>query len=126
MKNDKNQAKTGIREEDLETLVHQVLRKDGKVFPVTEDDIRNLEAEVDPNEVEPIDTSRLLARVRGETTEQESEQVVHLFSQVPSEVREDMLAMAARNGGQITEEMRRQMEEDRINAEKRLEDQKGQ
>jgi hypothetical protein len=126
MKNDKNQAKAGIREEDLEALVHQVLRKDGKVFPVTEEDIRNLEAEVDPNEVKPIDPARLLARVRGEATEEESDQVVPLFGQVPNQVREDMLAMAARNGGQITEEMRRQMEEDRANAEKRLEDQKGQ
>jgi hypothetical protein len=126
MKNDKNQAKACIREEDLEALVHQVLRKDGKVFPVTEEDIRNLEAEVDPNEVKPIDPARLLARVRGEATEEESDQVVPLFGQVPNQVREDMLAMAARNGGQITEEMLRQMEEDRANAEKRLEDQKGQ
>ena len=126
MKNDKNQAKAGIREEDLEALVHQVLRRDGKVFPVSEEDIRNLEAEVDPNEVKPIDAARLLARVRGEATEKESDQVVPLFGEVPNQVREDMLAMAARNGGQITEEMRRQMEEDRANAEKRIEDQKGQ
>jgi hypothetical protein len=125
MKKDKNQAESGVRDEDLETLVHQVLREDGKVFPVTEEDISNLEAEVDPNEVKPIDPARLLARVRGETSKEEHDQVVPLFGQVPNQVQEDMLAMAARNGGQITEDMRRQMEEDRANAEKQAEDQKG-
>src|SRR6266478_3955424 len=113
MKNDKNQAKTGVRDEDLETLLHQVLREDGKIFPASEKDISNLEAEVDPNEVKPIDPARLLARVRGEKMGEDAEKVTPLFGDVPKQVQEDMLAMAARNGGQITEEVRRQMEEDR-------------
>src|SRR5579859_1865731 len=118
MKNDKNQAKTGAREENLEALLHQVLREDGKVFPTSDKDISNLEAEVDPDEVKSIDPARLLARVRGEKTEEESDKVVPLFGEVPNQVQEDMQAMAARNGGQITDEVRRQMEEDRANAEK--------
>lgn len=126
MKNDKNQAKTGDRDENLEALLHQVLREDGKVFPASEQDISNIEAEVDPDEVKPIDPARLLARVRGEATEEDSEKVVPLFGDVPSQVQDDMLAMAARNGGQITEDMRRQMEEDRANAEKQLEGPKNQ
>lgn len=120
MKNDENQAKASVRDEDLETLLHQVLREDGKVFPTTEKDISNLEADVDPDEVKPIDPARLLARVRGEKAGDDSEKVVPLFGAVPNQVQEDMLAMAARNGGQITEEMRRQMEQDRANAEKQL------
>jgi len=118
MKNDKNQAKVGVRDEDLEALVHQVLRADGKVFPASEKDISNLEAEIDIEEVKPIDPARLLARIRGEKTEEICDKVVPLFGEVPNQVQEDMVAMAARNGGQITEEMRRQMEEDRANAEK--------
>ncbi len=121
MKNDKNQAKTGAREENLEALLHQVLREDGKVFPASEQDITKPETEMDTDEVTPIDPARLLARVRGEATEDDSEKVVPLFGDVPSQVRDDMLAMAARNGGQITDEMRRQMEADRANAEKQLE-----
>lgn len=126
MKNDKNQAKTGAREENLEALLHQVLREDGKVFPASEQDITNLEAEIDPDDVKPIDSTRLLARVRGEATEENSEKAVPLFGDVPSLVQEDMLAMAARNGGQITEDTRRQMEADRANAEKQLEGPKNQ
>jgi hypothetical protein len=124
MKNDKNQAKAGVRDEDLEALVHQVLRADGKVFPASEKDISNLEAEIDIEEVKPIDPARLLARIRGEKTEESSDKVVPLFGEVPNQVQEDMLAMAARNGGQITEEVRKQMEQDRINAEKRFDDSK--
>lgn len=119
MKNDKNQAKSGVRDEDLEALLHQVLREDGKVFPASEKDLSNLEAEIDSDEVKPIDPARLLARVRGEEAGEESSKVVPLFGEVPSQVREDMLAMAARNGGQITEEVRRQMEQDRADAEKK-------
>lgn len=126
MKNDKNQAKAGVREEDLEALVHRVLREDGKIFPASEKDIINLESEIDIEEVKPIDPARLLARIRGEKTEEISDKVVPLFGEVPNQVQEDMLAMAARNGGQITEEMRRQMEEDRANAEKQHDDQKNQ
>lgn len=122
MKNRENQAKTGVREEDLESLLHQVLREDGKVFPTTEQDIEHLEAEVDQDEVTPIDPARLLARVKGEK-EQAGEKVVPLFGDVPKQIQEDMLAMAARNGGQISEDTRRQMDEDRENAEKRLDDQ---
>lgn len=126
MKNDKNQAKAGVRDEDLEALVHQVLRADGKVFPASEKDITNLEAEIDTDEVKPIDPARLLARVRGEKAEESSDKVVPLFGEVPNQVQEDMLAMAARNGGQITEEVRRQMEQDRANAEKPHDGQKHQ
>lgn len=126
MKNDKNQAKTGAREENLEALLHQVLREDGKVFPASEQDITNLETEMDTDEVTPIDPARLLARIRGEATEEDSVKVIPLFGDVPSQVRDDMLAMAARNGGQITEEMRCQMEADRANAEKQLKSPKNQ
>jgi hypothetical protein len=58
-----NQAKRGTTGEELESLLHQVLREDGKIFPVSEEDIRNLEAEIDPSEVENIDPARLLARI---------------------------------------------------------------
>lgn len=126
MKKDKNQAETGIRGEELEALLHQVLREDGKVFPTSEKDIRDLEAEVDPDEVKPVDPARLLARVRGEEATEDSEKVVPLYGDVPSQVQDDMLAMAARNGGQITDEVRRQMEEDRANAEKKIDGSKNQ
>ncbi len=119
MKKDKNQAETGVRAEDLEALLHQVLREDGKIFPTTEKDISNIEADIDVDEVTPIDPARLLARVRGEEKEVATEKVVPLFGEVPRQVKEDMLARAARNGGQVSEEVRRQMEEDRANAEKR-------
>ncbi len=126
MKNDKNQAKAGVREEDLEALVHQVLREDGRVFPASEKDISNLESEIDIEEVKPIDPARLLARIRGEKTDESSDKAVPLFGNVPTQVQEDMVAMAAHNGGQITEEARRQMEEDRANAEKQQDGQKNQ
>lgn len=118
-----NPAKKGITGEELESLLHQVLREDGKVFPVSEEDIRNLEAEIDPNEVQSIDPARLLARARNQKTE-ESSKVVSLFGKTSPEVESDLLAMAARNGGQITDEVRKQMEKDRANAEKGLTDEK--
>lgn len=124
MKNgNKNQKKADIPREDLESLLHQVLREDGAVFPTSEEDIRNLEADLSGEEIEVIDPSRLLARVRGEETKAK-EKIVPLFGDVSKEVNEDLQAMAARNGGQLTEDIRRQMEEDRANAEKRLNDQK--
>jgi hypothetical protein len=125
MKNGEDQAKRAIREEDLEGLLHRVLREDGKIFPTSEQDIRNLEDAIDVDDVKPIDPARLLARVKGEPRG-ESEKVIPLFGGVPSQVEEDMLAMAARNGGQVSENARRQMEEDRANAEKRIEDQENQ
>ena len=118
-----NQAKPGVTSEALESLLHQVLREDGKVFPVSEEDIRNLESEIDPNEVETIDPARLLARVRREKPE-ESGKVVPLFGKTSSEVEDELQAMAARNGGQITDEIRKQMEQDRANAEKGLDQEK--
>ena len=118
-----NQAKPGVTSEALESLLHQVLREDGKVFPVSEEDIRNLESEIDPHEVETIDPARLLARVRREKPE-ESGKVVPLFGKTSSEVEDELQAMAARNGGQITDEVRKQMEQDRANAEKGLDQEK--
>ncbi len=117
-----NQAKRGITGEELESLLHQVLREDGKVFPVSEEDIRNLEAEIDPSEVENIDPARLLARIRNKKTEKFSKpKVVALFGEASASVFEnELLAMAARNGGQITDEIQKQMEQDRANAEKKL------
>ena len=118
-----NPAKKGVTSEALESLLHQVLREDGKVFPVSEEDIRNLEAEIDPNEVESIDPARLLARVRSEKPE-EGSKVVPLFGKTSAEVEDELQAMAARNGGQITDEVRKQMEQDRANAEKSLDHEK--
>jgi inorganic pyrophosphatase/exopolyphosphatase len=118
-----NPAKNGITSEELESLLHQVLREDGKVFPVSEEDIRNLEVEIDPNEVQNIDPARLLARVRNQKSEERSK-VVSLFGKTSPEVENDLIAMAARNGGQITDEVRKQMEKDRANAEKGLTDEK--
>jgi len=125
MKKIENQAKAGAREESLEALLHQVLREDGKVFPTTEEDVRNLEAEIDEDEVEPIDPARLLARVRGERAKGETK-IVPLFGKVCKQVEDEMLAMAARNGGELTEDVRRQMAQDRNEAEKRLDEQPNQ
>ena len=122
MKNAENQAKTGIRDEDLEAILHQVLREDGKVFPASEQDIRNIEAEVDQDNVESIDPARLLARVRGEDGNADKK-VVPLVAEVPKQIEDDMLAMAARNGGEMTDDIRRQMDVDGENAQKRLDEQ---
>lgn len=118
-----NQAKTGITGEALESLLHQVLREDGEVFPVSEEDISNLEAELDPNQFEAIDPERLLARVRGEQTEK-PKKLVPLFGKPCAELEGELHAMAARNGGQISDEVRKQMEQDRANAEKGTDPQK--
>ena len=122
MKNAENQAKTGIRDEDLEAILHQVLREDGKVFPASEQDIRNIEAEVDQDNVESIDPARLLARVRGEDGNADKK-VVPLVAEVPKQIEDDMLAMAARNGGEMTDDIRRQMDVDREKAQKSLDEQ---
>ena len=115
--NSENQAKCSDTSKALESLLHQVLREDAKVFPVSEEDIRNLEAEIDPTEFKRIDPSRLLARIRREKP-QESGKVIPLHGNTSPEIDEDLLAMAARNGSQITEAVRLQMEQDRAKAEK--------
>ncbi len=124
MKNDdKNQKKADILRDDLESLLHQVLREDGAVFPASKEDVRKLVADSIDDEIDVIDPSELLARIHGEET-RTKKKIVPLFGDVSTEVKDDLQAMAARNAGELTEDIRRQMEEDRANAEKRLNNKK--
>src|SRR5258708_35219812 len=102
-------ARPSVRGEHIESTLHQVLREDGALFPVSEQDIDTLEAELNTAEVTPIDPERLIAQVHGEKENTEIK-VVPLFEEKDRDVEEDLRAMAARNGGKITERIRKQMD----------------
>jgi hypothetical protein len=118
MKKARNE-KPSVREDQIERTLHQVLREDGAIFPVSEHDIETLESELNAEDVTPIDPERLIARVHGDK-EEPQKKVVPLFGEKEREVEEDLRAMAARNGKQISEQRREQMDRDRAHAEKPL------
>lgn len=101
----------------VEAHLNQTLRDDGRLFPETAEDLEAVMEDTDSEEVEPIPTERLLARIRGNAHESEDTNVISLDSEQFQAVADDMLAMAARNGDAIPDSVRQQMDKDRKQAE---------
>lgn len=101
--------------EEVETALDATLRDQALLFPRTTDDVANIEAEVDLENVPTPDSNKFRNFLRNRATK-----IVRLEKRTPgleSEIAEN-LAMAARNGGDIPEDVRKQMDADRKKAEK--------
>jgi len=102
--------------EEVETALDATLRDQALLFPRTTDDVANIEAEVDLEDVPTPDGNRFRQFLRKRT----SSKIVRLEMETPvleSDIAEN-LAMAARNGGDIPEDVRRKMDADRKKAER--------
>lgn len=102
--------------EEVENALDATLRDQALLFPRTTDDVANIEAEVDIEDVPTPDSNRFRHFLRQRT----SGKIVRLQQMNPA-VENDIaenLAMAARNGGDIPEDVRKKMNADRMKAEK--------
>lgn len=107
---------------ELEAEVHAALRAKGHLFPETEEDVARLEASADLNGIPTPDANKFRTLLRNQTTTN-----VIPLSDSPlvtcHEIKND-LAMAARNGGPIPQEIRDQMDADRADKETKLKQKK--
>ncbi len=102
--------------EEVEAALDATLRDQALLFPRTTNDVTNIEAEVDLEDVPTPDSNRFRQFLR----DRASKKIVRLenkASSLESEIAEN-LAMAARNGGEIPAEVRTRMDADRKRAEK--------
>src|SRR6185437_6535524 len=94
---------------EVEATLHAVLRDDGLLIPDHIDEISSLEKSLDLTGVPTPDSNKFRQLLKQETSSKDSDKVTHLFGPcqtVPADIREN-LAMAARNGGFITEDIRK-------------------
>jgi len=114
MKTQPNREKAKeLSDAEFEAALHSALRDEGHFFPQSEEDVASLEANVDMDGVPTPDTRRF-----GELLRESVDRVVQLpyAAKSASTEVEQNLAMAARNGGEISEEIKKRMDEDRAKA----------
>ncbi len=102
--------------EEVEKALDSTLRDQALLFPRTTDDVANIEAEVDLEDVPTPNSNRFRQFLRKRT----SSKLVRLENKNPileNDIGEN-LAMAARNGGDIPKDVRMKMDADRKMAEK--------
>jgi len=116
MKTHNHEQPKGISDAEFEAILHAALRDEGCLFPCNAEEVALLKASMDMSGIPTPDTEKF-----HQLLHQIVEKVVKLpgTSKVSSsEVDENIekLAMAARNGGEITEEIRTRMDADRARA----------
>jgi hypothetical protein len=116
MKTHNHEQPKGISDAEFEAILHAALRDEGCLFPCNAEEIALLKASMDMSGIPTPDTQKF---------QQLLHQIVEKVVKLPSttkvsscEVDENIekLAMAARNGGEITEEIRKRMDTDRARA----------
>lgn len=148
MKTHNHRQPKGLSDAEFEAALHAALRDEGKLFPSNAEDIASLEASMDMNNV-PTPDAQEFHRFLRECVKNEGHSIKNvqksshplkstrevikgllnkgknLFS-LP-EVDADLanLAGVARNGGEITEGVRKRMEADRSQAEEKTKNQNG-
>jgi hypothetical protein len=110
-----NKHNRPVSEEEVEAALNATLRDQGLLFPRTTEDIANIEAEVDLAEV-PTPDSDAFRNILRQHAEHKTVSMTGQPSAFAVEIAEN-LAMAARNGGEIPEEIRKKMAADRQAAE---------
>jgi hypothetical protein len=105
---------------EFEAALYAVLRDEGYLFPRSAEDVASLKASLDMNGVPTPDTEKFRQLLR-----QTAEKVVGFpttakFSSREVEAGLEKLAMAARNGGEITPEIRRRLDADRARATEQI------
>jgi hypothetical protein len=114
-----------LSDAEFEAALYAVLRDEGYLFPQNEEDIAALKASIDMNGVPTPDTEKFRQLLR-----QAAEKVVELpttarLSSPEVEADLEKLAMAARNGGEITPEIRKRMDADRTRATEQIKKEDG-
>ena len=102
-----------LSDAEFEAALHAVLRDEGHFFPHSAEDVAALKANMDLNEVPTPDTEKFRQILRNTVTN-----ILQLPTSVRLSCRQvddnlEKLAMAARNGGEITKEIRERMDADR-------------
>jgi hypothetical protein len=118
MKKTPNSAnKREITTVEVEAALHAALRDEGHLFPCTEEDVAELEASLDLKGVPTPDTNKF----RQVLAEKQQYKIVQFpqAHQAESAMAEENLAIAARNGGKITDATRKKMDAARARSEKR-------
>lgn len=110
-----NKQNRPVSAEEVEAALNATLRDQGLLFPRTVEDISNIEAETDLADVPTPDSNAFRQFLR----QRDDNKVISVPGQASAladEIAEN-LAMAARNGGEIPDEIRRKMNADRKVAE---------
>lgn len=120
MKTHNREQPKGLSDVEFEAALHAALRDEGYLFPRSAEDVASLKASMDMNGVPTPDTQKFRRLLR-----QATEKVVELPGTArlnSHEVEEDLgrLAVAARNGGEITKEIRERMDADRAQAKEQI------
>ncbi len=97
---------------ELQLAVRQAALEMGLRIPSTPEEVATFIAGLDIKSVRKISTERALARLRGEPRDESIREIP-----IEAETCED-LAMAARNGAELSEEVKKLMKSDRDSAEK--------
>jgi hypothetical protein len=101
---------------DVEHIAYTSLRDSAKLFPKSIDDLETLESELAGGaDLPKPDTKRLLRMLRGELPRIEPK--LPLYGPEPVLEFTESLALAARNGKKISDELRAKMDADRAAAE---------
>lgn len=110
----KSQPKKSAPLADTKRALHEMMRKNGLAFPESPEDVDRLEAAVDDSRVPTPDVNAFMKFLRGESSAGSS-QTSKVIPFETAAVSND-LAMAARNGGTISPEIRQRMNEHRAAA----------
>ncbi len=109
-----------LSDAEFEAALHAALRDEGYLFPRSATDVASLKASMNMNGVPTPDTEKFRKLLR-----QTTQKVVELPTTARLSSREveadlEKLAMAARNGGEITPEIRERMDADRAGAREQV------
>jgi uncharacterized protein with von Willebrand factor type A (vWA) domain len=101
---------------DTKRALHEMMQRQGLVFPKSPDEIDRLESMIDDSQAPTPDVNAFKRFLRGETV-QPAPQAAKILPFDTAAHREDH-AMAARNGATIDPAIRQRMDEHRAAAEK--------
>jgi hypothetical protein len=110
----KNDIPKDISPHQLEALLREAAAREGACVPESPSELSALEEKLVGQTIDLPEFSDLLAKIRRKIPQPMN--VIHVTLESDSEVAAD-LAMAARNGGDIPDAVRDQMDSDRAEAE---------
>lgn len=107
-------ASRALTAAEVEAALHVALRDEGILLPKTIEDIAELEATLDLTGVPTPDPRAFAAKLRAATSDAK---VVAFPKPKAAPAKDENFAMAARNGGALSEENRRKMDQLRADYE---------
>jgi hypothetical protein len=146
MKTHNREQPKELSDAEFEGALHAALRDAGNLFPRNAEDVALLKASMDMNDVPTPDTQKFRQLLRqmaknDDALTQDTKNIHQLFRRTAEkvtkifgtdwlgscEVEENLekLAMAARNGGEMTDEIRKRMDTDRLKAKEQIQKKNG-